>query len=94
MRFARRWSHVTVVALSLYVGAATTAKAADPPPPLLYLHQPVALVPSGCTFRFTPYGWLTSLHSGQTVRGRAVDVNASFVDIIDATLGSGGRSSA
>jgi len=72
------------------VGAATTAKAADPPPPLLYLHQPVAVVPSGCTFRFTPYGWLTSLHGGQTVRGRAVDVDASFVDIIDATLGSGG----
>jgi hypothetical protein len=47
-------------------------------------------MPSGWAYRFTPYGWLTSLHGSQTVRGRTVDVDASFVDIIDATLGSGG----
>jgi hypothetical protein len=44
----------------------------------------------GWTFRVTPYGWLTSLNGSQTVRGRSVDVNASFIDIVDATLGSGG----
>ena len=47
-------------------------------------------MPSPWTFRFTPYGWLTSLNGTQTVRGRSVDVDASFIDIIDATLGSGG----
>ncbi len=36
------------------------------------------------------YGWLTSLHGSQTVRGRTVEVDASFLDIIDATLGSSG----
>ena len=42
------------------------------------------------TFRVTPYGWLTSLKGSQTIRGRTSDVNASFVDVIDKTLGNGG----
>src|SRR5688572_7208899 len=59
----------------------TPAFAADPAPP------PAAAVPviavSPWTFRFVPYGWLTSLKGEQTVRGRTVDVDASFIDIVE-----------
>ena len=37
----------------------------------------------GWTVRFTPYGWLTSLNGTQTVRGRSVKVDASFIDIVE-----------
>jgi hypothetical protein len=59
---------------------AAPAGAADLPPPPL----PEPLPPtSGWTFRFVPYGWLTSLDGTQTVRGRSVKVNASFTDIVE-----------
>lgn len=50
---------------------------------------PPSFVP-GWTFRVTPYGWLTSLNGLQVIRGRGVDVNASFIDIIESTVGEGG----
>ncbi|MBM6582244.1 hypothetical protein ILT44_18740 [Microvirga sp. BT689] len=31
----------------------------------------------------TPYGWLTALDGTQTVRGRSVKVDASFIDIVE-----------
>jgi hypothetical protein len=40
-------------------------------------------VPSGWSFRFTPYGWLTSMKGTQTVRGRSAKVDASFIDIVE-----------
>ena len=46
--------------------------------------------PPGWTFQFTPYGWLTGLRGTQTVRGRSVKVNASFIDIFNDTAGQGG----
>jgi hypothetical protein len=48
-------------------------------------------VPPTWTFRATPYGWFTSLRGNQTVRGRTVDVNVSFIDVVEATLGRGGQ---
>lgn len=48
--------------------------------------QPPPVMTSAWTFRFTPYGWLTSLNGNQTVRGRTVKVDASFIDVVDATL--------
>ncbi|WP_040638595.1 hypothetical protein [Microvirga lotononidis] len=64
--------------------AAGTAWAADlsAPPPASVLEAPA--VPSW-TYRFTPYGWLTALNGTQTVRGRSVKVDASFVDIVENT---------
>jgi hypothetical protein len=44
----------------------------------------------GWTFRVTPYGWLTSLNGSQVVRGRGADVNASFIEIVESTIGKGG----
>ncbi len=40
-------------------------------------------MPSGWTYRVTPYGWLTALKGTQTVRGRSVKVDASFIDIVE-----------
>src|SRR6188768_3510540 len=55
--------------------------AADLPP----FHAPMVEAPavSGWTYRVTPYGWLTAITGTQTVRGRSVKVDASFIDIVE-----------
>ena len=52
------------------------------PAPAAIVGAPVAL-PSGWSFRFVPYGWLTSMKGTQTVRGRSTKVDASFIDIVE-----------
>lgn len=71
------------VLLAAPVAAAdlTLPSRAEPAPP--------SFIP-GWTFRVTPYAWLTSLNGSQVVRGRGVDVDASFVDIVENTVGEGG----
>jgi hypothetical protein len=34
-------------------------------------------------FNFTPYGWATSVDGNATVRGHTVDINESFIDIVE-----------
>jgi hypothetical protein len=34
-------------------------------------------------FDFTPYAWLIGVNGNATARGRTVDINASFVDIVE-----------
>lgn len=63
------------------------AWAADLPAPS---SAPQMVEANGWTYRFTPYGWLTSLSGKQTIRGRSMDVNATFPDIVNATIGDGG----
>ena len=58
-----------------------------PPPPVPAVEAPP--VP-GWTFRVVPYGWFVGLNGSQTVRGRTMKVNASFIDIVDDTIGRGG----
>lgn len=48
-------------------------------PPLV---QPVP-PPSKWTFSFTPYAWLVGIDGNATARGHTVDVNESFIDIIE-----------
>ncbi|WP_311925083.1 hypothetical protein [Microvirga sp. 3-52] len=68
--------------LCVLAGAGSTVGAADlsavPPPAVA---APPALPPAW-SFRFVPYGWLTSLNGTTTVRGRSVKVDASFADIV------------
>ena len=40
---------------------------------------------------FTPYAWLISLNGSQTVRGRTVDIDETFFDIVHDTIGKGGQ---
>ena len=39
--------------------------------------------PSQWQFRFTPYGWMTSVNGNATARGHTVDIDASFFDIVE-----------
>src|SRR5215207_8595803 len=59
---------------------ATGADLLRPTPPPL-----AAEIPSSWTFEFTPYAWATSLKGSQTVRGRTVDVDETFLDIVRHT---------
>ena len=68
--------------LCIVAGTIGVGWAADlpPPPPSPVLEAPI---PLGWTYRFVPYGWLTSIKGTQTVRGRATKVDASFIDIVE-----------
>jgi hypothetical protein len=68
--------------LCVVAGSSGVGWAADltPPPPAPILEAPVA---PGWTYRFVPYGWLTSMKGTQTVRGRSTKVDASFIDIVE-----------
>jgi hypothetical protein len=46
---------------------------------------------AGWSVTFTPYAWLISLNGSQTVRGRTVDVDETFFDIVHDTIGKGGQ---
>jgi hypothetical protein len=72
-----------LLTFALFGAFGLPAHAADlpPPPPVL---APAA-DPSPWTFRFVPYGWLTSMKGTQTVRGRSVKVDASFIDIVETS---------
>lgn len=80
------WRRLAVSAGAVLLAAPVAA--ADLTPPRSQPASP-SFVP-GWTFRVTPYGWLTSLNGSQVVRGRGVDVSASFIDIVDSTVGEGG----
>jgi hypothetical protein len=83
MRYLSRWlSSGVLVPLGLLAGGTNGTLAADlgPPPPVPVIETPA--VP-GWTYRVTPYGWLTSMDGTQTVRGRSVKVDASFIDIVE-----------
>src|SRR5215831_8748175 len=64
------------------IGMSAAAHAADmpvkapitPPPPI-----------ERWTFTLTPYLWATSLNGSTTVKGRTIDVDASFIDIVEHT---------
>jgi hypothetical protein len=60
-------------------GAVHEASAADLGPSALPAVQPA---PSPWSLRLVPYGWLISMNGTQTVRGRSVKVDASFIDIV------------
>ena len=83
MRYLSHWlSSGLLVPLGLLAGSMSDTHAADlgPPPPAPVIEAPA--VP-GWTYLVTPYGWLISLNGTQTVRGRSVKVDASFIDIVE-----------
>lgn len=63
------------VLFSLYAFA---TRAAEPPA----MAPAPAPALSDWTFRFVPYAWMPSMNGTQTIRGRSVDVNASFIDVL------------
>jgi hypothetical protein len=71
-----------LASLGVMLGMAGTAWAADAGPTRPPVVEALPTPPSW-SFRFVPYGWLTSLNGTQTVRGRSVEVDAGFVDIVE-----------
>jgi hypothetical protein len=69
---------VVVVAISM----SAAAHAADMP-----VKAPITPPPAieGWTFSLTPYAWATSLNGSTTVKGRTIDVDAGFFDILEHT---------
>src|SRR4051812_14991292 len=57
------------------------AAGAPAPAPVPYVAEQPLPVPTGWTVRLTPYLWAPSLNGTQTVRGRTVDIDLSFVDL-------------
>ncbi len=80
MSYRMPWLSGGLLAALILTGS-WAAQAADlaPAPPLI---EAPGLAPAW-SFRFTPYGWLTSLDGTQTERGRSVKVDASFIDIVE-----------
>ena len=79
---ALRFRRAVLASLCVMLGTAGTARAADLGPIRAPLVDALPMPPSW-SFRFVPYGWLTSLKGTQTVRGRSVKVDASFIDIVE-----------
>jgi hypothetical protein len=78
----RRTSAV-LAGMLLVAGGGGAALAADPAPLAApNIDAPLVMSPAW-SFTFVPYGWLTSLDGTQTVRGRSVKVDASFIDIVE-----------
>ena len=79
---ALRFRRTVLASFGAMLVAAGTAWAADLGPARPPVIEAPPTSPSW-TYRFTPYGWLTSLDGTQTVRGRSVKVDASFIDIVE-----------
>ncbi|NIX76134.1 hypothetical protein [Microvirga terricola] len=72
------WLALAILApLGLATGSAQSADLTAPP-----LIEPPPQIPTW-TYRFVPYGWLIGLRGTQTVRGRSVKINASFIDVAE-----------
>lgn len=70
-------------ATGIVLAGAGAAIAADLGP---YKSEPLAEpapLPSQWQFNFTPYGWLMGIDGDVTVRGHTVDVNESFIDLVE-----------
>ena len=74
-----RWLLGFFCALTAPAGSALAADL----PPVPSAPTIEATTVSGWTYRITPYGWLTAITGTQTVRGRSVKVDASFIDIVE-----------
>ena len=83
MHWPTRYMSSSLLLVGFLTSAVNEASAAD-----LALSTPPAVqtavpAPSLWSFRFVPYGWLTSMNGTQTVRGRSVKVDASFIDLVE-----------
>ena len=75
-----------IIAAGLFFAATHLTSAADVP---VAMPAKVAVEPapqeSSWAFRFTPYAWLTALDGSTTAKGNTVDIDASFIDIVEKT---------
>ncbi len=60
------------LAIAADLGGAPQQKFVEPPPP-----------PSKWQFTFAPYGWLMGINGDVSVQGNTVNVNESFIDLVE-----------
>jgi len=77
-----RRSIEVIAALAMTLGISGGATAADVSMPTKALAAPVRPIDTW-TFSATPYGWITLLDGSTTVKGRTVDVDVGFNDLMD-----------
>lgn len=68
-----RLFHLFAISLFCFPGMSSTPVWADP------------VSPDGWSYRFTSYTWLTGINGTQTIKGRTVDIDASFIDLVEHT---------
>jgi len=73
-----------VTTFALLLGLCGGAVAADVSMPTKAPIPPAPAIPAW-TFSLKPYLWATSLNGSTTVKGRTIDVDASFIDIVEHT---------
>src|SRR6476620_6683115 len=65
--------------LGTFVPATSADLGPQPREPLAQAAPP----PSQWQFSFTPYGWATSINGSATARGHTVDIDESFIEIVE-----------
>jgi len=77
----RHLARQLVLSFGILAGTGGAGVAADVPAaaPIVEALSP----PPSWSFRVVPYGWLIAMDGTQTVRGRSVEVDASFMDIVE-----------
>ena len=83
MHCLTRYMYSSLLLCGILTSAMNEASATDLAPAAQPVPDTQVIAPSPWTFRFVPYGWLTSMRGTQTVRGRSVKVDASFIDIVE-----------
>ena len=81
---ANRVAAIFATLATMLCGVGASFAADITPMPTKAIVAPVTVL-SPWTYSFTPYAWLTSLNGTTTVKGRATDIDASFIDILDHT---------
>lgn len=79
-----RWLKVfscCISTIAILCNFGQTASAADLESPASEQH--IAQAPRQWEFRFTPYAWATSVNGNATVAGQTIDVDASFLDVVE-----------
>ena len=86
--FSRVLRLSATLALCAWLGTTGPATSADlGPGPQTQLVEPVA-PPNQWQFSFTPYGWATSINGSATARGHTVDIDESFIEIVEKSRNS------
>ena len=84
MDFPREHKAALIAALAIALGVTSTSFAADVAMPAKAPVSPAPII-QPWTFSLTPYFWATSLNGSSTVKGRTVDIDAGFFDILEHT---------
>lgn len=79
MMFVNSGRSLSVACVAAMFCYSTLTFAADIPAPVV--KAPPAAAPTW-TFSVTPYAWLPSINGTSTIKGRSIDIDATFIDLL------------